>query len=70
MKKVKIILSGLVLVFGFSIINIQNVSAACADGHSSSGNQGWGGPNGGRWELSCDQATSAVCCVSHPKPIQ
>lgn len=39
--------------------------AECNPGHFSTGNQSYGGPNG-RWELVCDKAHEAICCISHP----
>jgi hypothetical protein len=64
---------GLFLGFGFmlSFGIVSDVKAGESldfyEGHFSTGNQDWGGPNG-RWELVCDSAHSAVCCVSHPTP--
>lgn len=69
MKKVRVILVAIVLTFGATVSNVQFASAQCNDGHSSTGNQGFGGPKG-RWELVCDRVTSSICCVSHPNPQQ
>jgi hypothetical protein len=68
MKK-QILFIGAMFSMLFSFSSVQSTHAACNEGHSSTGNQGFGGPNG-RWELVCDQASSVVCCVSHPKPQQ
>jgi len=36
---------------------------ACNPGHESTGKQHMGGPKG-RWQLWCDESTTAVCCFS------
>ncbi|MBY5952144.1 hypothetical protein KUV23_14235 [Algoriphagus marincola] len=61
----KVLSFGIGIGFCISLLNVQISVAACNEGHYSTGNQGFGGPNG-RWELVCDQAHSAVCCISHP----
>lgn len=66
MKK-KVLLALLPLSFMLCFFSIQPSVADCNPGHYSTGNQDFGGPNG-RWELVCDKAHSAVCCVSHPAP--
>lgn len=64
MKK-KVLSLGVGIGVFFFLFNVQTSVAECNEGHYSTGNQSFGGPNG-RWELVCDTAHSAVCCISHP----
>ncbi|AFL83433.1 hypothetical protein Belba_0783 [Belliella baltica DSM 15883] len=64
-KKLKFILTSTLLIACFALLSSESVMADCNPGHYSTGNQDFGGPNG-KWELVCDEAHDAVCCVSHP----
>ncbi len=66
LKELKFILTSMLLMTSFVLLNSETVMADCNEGHYSTGNQSYGGSNG-RWELVCDQAHQAICCVSHPK---
>jgi hypothetical protein len=68
MKK-QILFIGAMFTMVFLFSNVQSSYAACNEGHSSTGNQGFGGKNG-RWELTCDSAHFSTCCVSHPEAQQ
>ncbi|MFN3800094.1 hypothetical protein [Belliella pelovolcani] len=65
LKKLKFILTSILLLTSFVLLNTETVMADCNPGHYSTGNQSYGGPNG-RWELVCDEAHAAICCISHP----
>lgn len=71
MKKAFVLIMGIsiILVFGDSQVALAVEEEPtlpvleCIPGHESTGIQHMGGAKG-RWQLWCDESTTAICCIS------
>ncbi|WP_209331278.1 hypothetical protein [Lunatimonas salinarum] len=56
--------SGTEVPFSDNEVALENaIKGSCNPGHSSTGIQTWG-TCGKRWDLCCDETTTAICCFS------